>query len=327
MKMLSRFLFYLALCFFAGNDLKAEDGKNEIENDAYEAASLKSAYFANVESIKSMDVAINTVRFRHEEGMRAFEDAVLRERLLISEEQAIGLYVAVHEVRRSREGSKDEPTITKAIVSIQMGDRAGQRAFPEPTRWLRLAGEQTFAWVANYPDFRFLGRYPYPTPAGAFPQAVAESLLKAGNAAQPGVSLQFTRNQTAVATHRYTKVPGQVRVTHSSYDLQTNLLSGIRTSIHIEEPKEIVPQFLERYFWRQAGDLYVPARIEGEQRKHTKTPDGTPVAWNEHYDATFRWFAVNTDIDEAKVDHNLLSDLNLVLKFVEAQGETELVAD
>jgi hypothetical protein len=301
----------------SAEDVQPDDG-------ALEAASLKQAFQANLESLKVMDVIIETTRFRHEEGMRAFEESTLRERLVLDDAKGIGVFARIYEVRRSQPGNKSEPLITKAVVAQRVGNHVGERTFPEPGTWLAIQGEQTFETAANYPDFRFIGRYAYPMPAGSFPATVAESLLKAGLSALQGTKVEYMPGQTALITYRYSRDPSELRITHKEFDLSKNLLVSMRVHRQLTDSQEVIPQILERYQWKQAGDFYVPSAIESEQRKQGRGPDGKPIVWIEHSDASFRWLAVNTEIDATKVGDGLLSDLNAVLAFVEAKGEHDI---
>lgn len=136
---------FVAVAFIANISADANDEDALTDHSILEAASLLEAFAANLESIHSVDVAIEKSTMRHEEKMSAFEEQIVRERLVVDEHQELGLRAQFFETRRFRPGEDSEPLITKVIADKRVGNRAGQRYFPRSADWVNLSDEKTFA--------------------------------------------------------------------------------------------------------------------------------------------------------------------------------------
>lgn len=315
---------FIAVAFMGSLSLHvtAEDARNE--HDMLEAASLMEAFAANLESIRSFDVAIETTRSRHEEGMSAFEEEIVRERLVVDENQQLGMRARSFEIRRFRPGQDSEPLITTVIAEKQIGNRVGQRHYPKPVQWLDLSGAKTFAWASHYPDLRFIGATAYPMPSASLLPAVTESILRIGRSPLPGMKMRIMPEQRALIVNRKNEGGDGARVTHNIFDLKNSLLLSIRVMRETKNEAETKPTLSERYEWKQIGDVFVPESIAGEVQKFVTDPDGKQVRWIEQYDVSFRWLAVNSGIVADKSGDGILNDPNDVLKFVTAEGKPRL---
>lgn len=309
------FVVSAVIAQFAAAQL-SEDQKLEIE-------SLHEAHVANVESIVSMDVSFTHERVRFSEEISAVEEIVIRQRLLKDEEEKVGVFATVYELKGFREKSIDQPGRKAISVVVQLDNRIASRRYPKPVDWLGVTDTTNFSTASDHPDFRFLGRYPFPMSTSSMPESTLQNVLRHGGSYRDGMRLSVLPEMKAAVVYPF---PGAGRDVKSQriFDLRTSLIVGVRSNSRSKDGN-ISPRLVERYKWKEVDGIYVPVFIGGERRTTEKNASGKRISWNNQYDVQLEWHSVNKPIESDVSYESFLEDPNKVLEFVDAEN-VEVVA-
>ncbi|QDT13673.1 hypothetical protein K239x_56930 [Planctomycetes bacterium K23_9] len=313
-------LVFAVLLGAAGAD---EPAANE---DQLEALSLLESHYANLDSIDSVDVSITTTRSRFSVEKGIWEDVEVRQRLVLDEKNQVGVLATLQKFVGTRERESSEDSRSRVVIAVRDGGRAATRQFPEAAIWVSLA-ERTFGSVAHYPDFRFLGHYPFPISAGAISPAQVQAALKVSRTAHSGMTYSLLPQRKAAIVFRDENHPPDIRLGKRVFDLESNQLESVRASGWVRSEKKMMPKLVEQFQWKLANDISVPVVVTGEQRKSGIGPDRKRIVWNEQYDISLRWFAVNSELKMEQSPTDFLDDMNKVLQFIEAKGMKEITRE
>ncbi len=257
----------------------------------------------------------------HSDELRAFEDVVTRQRLIVDEDKKLGVLATVREIFRYQNDRPSAPTQTQVMVAVRDGDLVGHRHFPQSTNWVKLDGEtRDFGWASDRPDFRFIGLYTFPFSSGSLPPKIADSILEMCSTKTVGRTYQQLPNNKVAIYFRDDKNPSTVRQSTQVFDLRNGVLDSSKAGRRKAPERKYAPDFQENYTWGSVAGVHVPLTIVGGQKKRSRDKNRDKLIWIEQYEASFRWFVVNDELDPPKEMMHLLKDLNSVLRFVEAKS-------
>ena len=309
----------------AQTDNSGTDNSGTGDANLREATSLLESFQANLESIEKVDVAIHRTQSRHSDRIRAFEDVVTKQRLIVNEDERLGIFATVREIFRYQDGRPSIPTQTQIMVVVRDGDHVGHRYFPKSTNWVKLDGEsKNFSWASDRPDFRFIGLYAFPFSSGSISPKVADSILGMYSKRTAGRSYRLISKSKAAIHFRDNKNRNEVKESSKVFNLKSGLIETVKAGRRKAPEMTYAPDFREDFTWGSVNSIYVPLTILGSQKKRTRDKNREKLVWIEENETSFRWFAVNENVEPPEEMMNLLKDLNLVLKFTEAKSEQNI---